>query len=146
TLSWSSTNATSCAGSGFTASGTSGSTVVAPSATTGYSITCSGGGGSATAPATVTITAPPPSAPTARLSASPTSVKAPQSSTLSWSSTNATSCTGGGFSTGSAISGSAVVTPPATATYSVSCTGNGGIAVARATVSVSGKTCPRKSC
>src|SRR5262249_54538880 len=48
-------------------------------------------------------------APTASLSANPTSIHAGQSSTLAWSSTNATSCTGGGFSTNGAISGSAAV-------------------------------------
>lgn len=55
TLSWNSSNAASCAGSGFSASGTSGSAVVYPSATTTYSLTCSGPGGSATASATVTV-------------------------------------------------------------------------------------------
>jgi len=55
TLAWSSTNATSCTGSGFSASGTSGSTTVSPSATTTYSVTCTGPGGSASASATVTV-------------------------------------------------------------------------------------------
>jgi hypothetical protein len=143
TLSWTSTNATSCTGVGFTASGTSGSTVVTPGATTTYSITCSGSSGSASATAIVNVTAP---APTASLSASPTSVKPGQSSILSWSSTNATSCTGGAFSTGGAISGSAVATPSRTTTYSVNCTGNTGTTSASATVTVSGKTCNGKPC
>jgi len=55
TLTWSSTNASSCEGSDFTASGTSGSTVVSPAVTTSYSVTCTGASGSATAMATVTI-------------------------------------------------------------------------------------------
>ena len=58
TLSWKSSFATSCTGTGFNASGTSGATVVTPSATTTYSITCSGHGKSATANATVTVTPP----------------------------------------------------------------------------------------
>jgi hypothetical protein len=45
-------------------------------------------------------------------------------STLTWSSTNATSCTGGGFSTGNATAGSATV--GAAGTYTLSCTGAGG--------------------
>jgi len=142
TLTWSSTNATSCNSGHFAASGTSGSAVVTPSATTSYSITCSGNGGSATATATVTVATPPPPpppAPTASLSANPTSVNAGLSSTLSWSSTNATACTGGGF-TASATSGSAVVYPTVTTSYSVSCTGNGGSATAMATVTVSSPT------
>lgn len=57
-LTWSSTNASSCAGTGFsTANATSGSTNVSPSTTTTYTVTC----GTATALATVTVTAPPSS-------------------------------------------------------------------------------------
>jgi len=55
TLSWSSTNASSCAGRGFTGSGTSGSAVVYPTVTTSYAITCSGTAGSATALTTVNV-------------------------------------------------------------------------------------------
>jgi hypothetical protein len=137
TLSWSSTIATSCTSGNFAASGVSGSAVVRPSATTTYSITCSGNGGSATATTTVTVAAapPPPPAPTASLSANPSSINAGKSSTLSWSSINATSCTGGNFNA-AGISGSAVVTPSVTITYSIACAGNGGSAAAAATVNV----------
>jgi hypothetical protein len=79
--------------------------------------------------------APPPPAPTASLSANPTSINPGQSSTLSWSSTNATSCTGGNFIL-TGMSGSAVVKPIVTTTYSITCSGNGGSASAKATVSV----------
>jgi hypothetical protein len=54
-LTWSSTNAVSCAGSGFSASGIAGSTIVYPTATTTYSVICSGNAGSATASATVKV-------------------------------------------------------------------------------------------
>jgi F5/8 type C domain/Domain of unknown function (DUF1929)/Glyoxal oxidase N-terminus len=74
--------------------------------------------------------------PTASLSANPTSITAGQSSTLTWSSTNATSCTGTGFSTGNATAGSVTVTPSVTTSYSVSCMGSGGTATASATVGV----------
>lgn len=130
TLTWDSANATSCSGSGFSASGTSGSAVVAPTATTTYGVTCSGSGGSATANATVSVNTP-----TASLTASPTSIQPGQSSTLTWSSTGATSCSGSGFSA-SATSGSAVVSPTTTTTYGVTCTGPGGSASASATVHV----------
>ena len=56
TLTWSSTNASSCTGSGFAVSATSGKAVVYPTVTTSYSVTCTGNGGSATALATVTVT------------------------------------------------------------------------------------------
>ena len=75
----------------------------------------------------------PPVAPTASLSANPRLVTAGQSSTLSWSSTNAKSCAGSGFSA-SGTSGSAIVRPTVTTSYSVTCTGSGGSASALATV------------
>ena len=55
TLTWTSSAATSCTGSGFTPSGISGSTVVTPTVTTTYAVTCSGVGGQATGSATVTV-------------------------------------------------------------------------------------------
>ncbi|MGA8548716.1 MAG: G1 family glutamic endopeptidase [Stellaceae bacterium] len=55
TLSWNSTNATSCTGTGFTASGISGSALVSPSVTTSYALTCTDGTDPATAMATVTV-------------------------------------------------------------------------------------------
>ncbi len=233
TLSWSSTNAASCTGTGFTASGISGSVSVTPSTTTPYSVTCMGTSGSAIANATVNVTpvvnTTPPvlsgaaptgtlpagttsavlkittnenalcsyatvaglayaamtpfsaittgalahsvalsslqngqsytyyvkckdaagnvsadtaisfsiaaPAPTATLSANPTSITSGSSSTLSWSSTNAASCTGTGF-TASGTVGSATVTPAQTTTYGLTCTGAGGSASASASVTV----------
>jgi probable HAF family extracellular repeat protein len=70
------------------------------------------------------------------LSAEPTSINQGQTSTLTWSSTNATSCTGTNFSTGGTISGSTIVTPGTTTTYSVTCTGAGDSADASATVTI----------
>ncbi len=134
TLSWSSTNATACTGNGFsTANALSGSLAVTPAATKTFSVTCTKGSASATASATVTVTA---TAPTASLTASPASITAGQSSTLSWSSANATSCTGTGFSTGGAVSGSVTVTPATTITYLVVCSNGSNSASATATVSI----------
>jgi parallel beta-helix repeat protein len=214
TLTWSSTNATSCTGTGFTASGTSGTATVSPTATQTYSITCTGTSGNATASATVSVVSvsqngatatpgtgtltdsalntwaittggvitengvisagtanvililwynnaiyqknsaggwwqwlgtawsaplsgdPRGTSPTVTLTTNPTSITSGQSSTLTWSSTNATSCTGTGF-TASGTSGTATVSPTATQTYSISCTGSGGSTSASATVTVS---------
>lgn len=81
-----------------------------------------------------------PETPTATLTATPTTINSGQSSTLTWSSTNATSCTAaGGFSTGNAASNSTgvSVSPSTTSTYSITCTGTGGTsAPATATVTV----------
>ena len=88
----------------------------------------------------------PPPPPAVSLSAYPTKVSAGQPSTLTWSSTNVSFCTGGGF-TAAGTSGSAVVYPIATTSYSVTCTGNGASVTAMATVTVSSpKTCQRKHC
>ena len=117
---------------------------VTPAATTIYSITCAGAGGeSRAASATVTVTASPsPPAPTATLSASTTSINAGQSSTLTWSSTNAIDCRGTNF-TPSGASGSMAVTPAATTIYSITCAGAGGVSrAASATVTVTAPVPP----
>jgi hypothetical protein len=63
--------------------------------------------------------------PTCSVSVSPTSMVQGQSSTLSWSSSNATSCIGTNFSTGGATSGSVSVSPSAPTTYTAACTASG---------------------
>ena len=70
-------------------------------------------------------------------SASPTSIPNGQSSTLAWTSANATACsgTGKGFSP-SGPSGSIAVSPKTTTTYGITCTGAGGSASQSVTVTV----------
>jgi len=69
--------------------------------------------------------------PTATLSGTPTTITAGQTSTISWSSVNATTCTASGSWTGAqATSGSITVTPTATSTYNLSCNGSGGTVTA----------------
>ncbi len=63
TLTWSSTNATSCTVTGFTAGGTSGSVTVSPTVSQSYSVTCTGAGGTASQSTTITVSAPPPNLP-----------------------------------------------------------------------------------
>lgn len=138
-LSWSSTNATSCTASGGWSGNesTSGSASTgAVSATTSYTLTCSGPGGSATQSVTVSVSSP---APAVSLSASPTSVSYGGSATLSWSSSNASSCTASGAWSGNEPTNGSVSTGAlsATTTYSLSCSGPGGSASQSVTVSVS---------
>ena len=71
------------------------------------------------------LAAASPNAPNLTFNANPPSVAPGASSTLTWSSTNATSCSGAGFSP-SGVSGSALVSPTVSTTYSVTCTGSGG--------------------
>src|SRR6185295_9467594 len=96
TLTWSSTNATSCTASGdwSGSKAISGSQVMSNlTADKHYVLTCAGTGGSANDSADVTVRDP---APTVTLTANPTDVDSGGSSTLAWSSTNATSCTASG--------------------------------------------------
>ena len=126
-LTWSSTNATSCAGTGFaTGNATSGSVSVSPNSTTSYTVTCTGPGGSANQSRTVTVTAPIVSPTISSFTATPASITTGNSSTLAWSSTNAATCVGTGFNTGNATSGSVSVSPTNTTTYSITCTGATG--------------------
>lgn len=143
TLTWSSTNATSCTASGAWsgARATSGSQMTgALTVTSTFTLGCTGAGGTTNRSVTVTVSAapPPPAAPTVSLSANPTSVAPGSASTLTWSSTNATSCTASdGWSGSKATSGSESTGALSTsATYSLSCTSAGGSASASAAVTV----------
>ena len=109
--------------------------------------TCWGAIGAALTPCTAgSFAAPPPPAPTVGLLANPKSITTGQSSTLTWSSADATSCTGHNF-TASGTAGSAVVSPTVTTSYSATCTGPGGSATALATVTMSSpNTCHGRKC
>jgi hypothetical protein len=76
-----------------------------------------------------------PTAPTLIFSSSPSSVAPGASSTLSWSSTNATACSGTGFSP-SGASGSVSVSPTVSTMYTITCTGSGGSTTRTAAVIV----------
>jgi hypothetical protein len=143
TLTWSSSNANSCtASNGWSGSRpTAGSQGVAPAATTTYILTCTGAGGVASASALVTVATPV--LPTVSISASPASIAAGSSSTLTWSSADAASCTAsGGWSGARATSGSQAVSPSSTTSYALSCTGAGGSASQSATVTVAAGEIP----
>jgi hypothetical protein len=127
TLTWSSTNATSCTASGAWsgAQATSGTAGESPTATgtSTYTLTCNGAGGSANASAALTVNT---AAPTVTLSINPTSITLGQSATLTWTSTNATSCMASGAWSGTQpASGTLTVTPTAAGTesYTLSCSG-----------------------
>ncbi len=147
-LTWSSTNATTCTASGGWSGmqATSGTKQVGPlTASTTYTLSCTGSGGTTQQAATVTVsggggTSPPPgtSVPTVTLSAASTSISAGGSTTLTWSSTNATSCAGSGTWSGPlAVSGSqSTGALNTTSTYTLACTGSGGSASQSVTVAV----------
>jgi hypothetical protein len=139
TLTWSSANVTFCAASnGWTGTkATNGTQQVNPSATSTYALSCGGQFGTTTASVTVNVTPNPE--PTVTLTADPTMVTGGSAgnatTTLTWSSTNASSCTAfGGWTGPKGLSGSEIVTPSATTTYQLDCTGPGGVGSDDATV------------
>src|SRR5262245_59294178 len=102
---------------------------------------CGGGGGSEAA---AQAPGSPQGPPTVSLSASPNSVSSGGTTMLSWTSSNADSCTAsGGWSGARAVNGSAQ-SPAVTSatTFTLSCNGPGGGAVANATVSISSSASP----
>jgi hypothetical protein len=142
-LFWKTTNATHCTASGGWSGGvsTGGTRSVGPlTKTTQFGLTCTGPMGSASHSTTVTVTGTPSAAPapTVTISASPSSVTSGRSSTLTWSSTNATACSAAGAWSGTkAVSGSqGTAALSADASYQLTCTGAGGSATHTATVSV----------
>src|SRR5262245_11262376 len=88
TLTWTSTNATTCSAPWTTLTAASGSQSVKPTATTTYSMTCTGPGGTASASAVVTVNAKA----SMTISAAPTSLAAVDTATLTWTGTTATTC------------------------------------------------------
>ena len=137
-LRWSSTDATACGGTNFTAATTSGidATITEPTAGNSitYTVTCNGPGGIAFDSIIINKT----SAPSATLerqvgnnawSENNALINVGDEVKIRWSSTDATSCTGSGFQTSGITDGTdATITEPALGnsnTYIVTCTGDG---------------------
>ncbi len=139
TLSWSTTNATTCVASRAW-SGTKGisgtESLTSLVATTSlYELTCVGNGGTTTKSVSVMYTQvvppppPPPVPPTLTLTTSTTSTNVGASTTLSWSSSNATSCMASNAWIGAkSLSASEQVTSQTATTslYTLTCAGVGG--------------------
>ncbi len=135
TLTWTSTNATSCAiDQGIGTVPVSGSITITLAATATYTITATGPGGTATASVTVQV-APPP-APRVHLSAHPRRIRQGQSATLTWHSRNAETCDIQPGIGAVGTSGSMSVSPTATTTYMITATGPGGSASDSVTITV----------
>jgi len=94
---------------------------------------CGGGGGGGGGGSTPTTPTTP--APTVNLSADPTSVLLESTSTLTWSSTNATSCSASWTSqTGTSGSEAVTITSAGSNSFSITCSGAGGSGSASVTV------------
>lgn len=141
TLSWSTTDATSCAASGgwSGSKAVSGSEPVAPTSDTTYSLTCDGEGGSVSA--SVAVAVEPALTPTLSFTAADESVVSGDSTTLTWTAADVDSCTAsGGWSGARAESGNEQVGPIiASTTFSLSCSGAGGSVVEMLSVGAIGE-------
>lgn len=156
-ISFSSTNATSCSGTGVFQGNLGGTSN--PGASTGamntpgtytQSVTCSGAGGSGTSVTRSLVVSAP--AVTATLTQSSASTVSGGSYTLTWGSTNATSCSisytgpdgGGSIPTGGAPSGSFNLATTIAGTYVATntCTGAGGSNSASVTHTVTAPSLP----
>jgi hypothetical protein len=148
-VSWSSTSTTSCVASGAWSGtlGVSGSrNVVLYNSGTLY-LTCKGSGGQVQKNVAITVAATPPpsSLPVVTLSASPTSVAAGGTTSLTWSSTNATSCTASGEWSGTRPTSGSESSAPlsnSTSTFRLTCTGAGGQTSRTVNVAVAAGTPP----
>ena len=137
-LSWSTTGATSVAitPGTFTSSSASGSTTITPTVNTTYALTATNAAGSTVVSVAVTVTAA--SKPLINsFTASPTSIAAGSSSTLSWAVFGASSIaiTPGTF-TSVASSGSTAVSPTASTAYTLTATNATGSTTATAPVTI----------
>jgi len=136
TLSWASQDgATAAIDHGVGAVSLSGTLGVAPTTSTTYTLTISGPGGTITRTAAVTVYP----LPAGTFSALPTTIDEGQSATLTWTSSNTTSATIDQGVGSVALSGSAVMTPAATTTYTLTLTGPVASRTLTATVTVNPK-------
>ncbi len=134
TLIWSSTNAGYCGVTGgslnLTNQATSGSYIVYPTQTTTYSVTCFNANGQSSNVSQVTVNVNGTSAISATITANPTNPAQGQSTTLTWSSTNATYCTitanNSSVFTNQPANGSVVVYPTISTNYQLNCYNNNG--------------------
>lgn len=132
TLTWNTLSATSVVSSNFNATSLSGSITVRPTVTTPYTLTVSGPGGQVTGTATLTVGIKPP---TVSMSVFPSSIFSGDSSTLSWSTQNATSIISSNFGAVS-LQGQVSVKPTSSETYTLIVSGPGGQATGNATLTV----------
>jgi hypothetical protein len=145
TLTWSTTNATSCTASNAWSGNkaTSGSATLNNLTATGtYTLVCTGAGGSSSVSTTITVGGIP--LPVVTFTANPASVEYQGSTTVSWSATDATSCTASGAWSGpKATSGTESLTSLTTSgTFTLTCTGGGGSAVSSVEITVAAAPAP----
>src|SRR5438067_10211852 len=113
-----------------------GSAIVNPTTTTIYTLSAFTTANSSPPTAQTTVTVSTTPAPTATFSAAPTSIIAGQSSTLTWTTTNATTVSIDNGVGSQALNGSVGVSPAVTTTYTLTAVGPGGTTTKTAVVTV----------
>jgi hypothetical protein len=132
TLTWTTTNtSTASIDNGVGAVPVNGAVSVSPTATTTYTITATGAGGSASVSVKVTVEA---ALPTITFSATPDTIPPGGSSTLAWTTTDATSASIDNGIGAVDLSGSRAVSPTSETTYILTVIGPGETATASVTV------------
>jgi len=142
TITWTTTNSpTSCtatswwSGNKAVGGGSQSMGIISTVGTYTYTLTCTNAGGTST-PVTATLTtSAPPTAPVVTLTSSPTNINLGNSSTLTWSTTNATSCSAP-WTGSTGASGSQSVSPVLNTTYTLTCVGPGGTSTDSVTIGV----------
>ena len=135
TLTWSTTNANSVSiDQGIGSVNANDNTSVSPTSDTTYTLTATGSGGTVTCDATITVTQPV--APTCTLSANPTAIDQGNSSTLTWTTTNADTVSIDQGIGSVAKNDSQSVAPTSDTTYTLTATGSGGTVTCDATITV----------
>jgi hypothetical protein len=136
TLAWTSTDADSASiDQGIGTVDVTGLTSISPNSITTYTITVTGPGGMATSSVTVNVI-DPDVPPAVNISATPTTIEQGNSSTLTWTTTNAASAAIDNGVGDVPVNGSITVSPTETATYTITATGPAGTATANVTVIV----------
>lgn len=122
----------------------SGSVSVSPTATTTYTLTATGPNGTVNQSATITVGSTTPGMPQiVRFEGNPLSIAPGGSSTLSWSTNNATTVTITPNVGAVTPNGSTTVSPTATTTYTLTATNSVGSVTAPVTITVSGNAVPQ---
>ena len=142
-LTWTTQNATSAVfDNGIGAVSLNGSLSISPHNHTTYTLIATGPGGSITATAVVTVQ-PPPLAPQIDFSASPVSIRADESTLLSWSVTYADFITIEPSVGSVSDSGSMEVFPLVSKTYTLTATGPGGTSTKQLGITVVPQPAPQ---
>lgn len=129
TLTWSSTATGASIDNGIGTVNPSDSRVVQPSATTTYTLALTGPNGPVSKQATVTVTTNPAAPPTGTLTPGRATINAGESTTLIWSSSNATTASiNNNIGTVTPVSGASIpISPGSTTTYTLTLTNAAGV-------------------